>query len=80
MNSVKVWVKGQIAENIDRDFITIRDCYKEQGVYYTREAFYYELKEAIFTTEVVFDNMLGWYEKNVVLETNKIIQRLVITR
>jgi len=72
----KAWIPGVITEKIERDFYTIRDAYKEQGVIYKLELFDYELGNAIAVSDDYIATMIIWYKISVIFEVEMIINRL----
>lgn len=71
---------GKVAENIDRDFIAIRDIYRDEGVFYTLEMFDLELESAISESDYMLVTMICWYEIYVIFEVENIIKNLMIVR
>lgn len=59
---MKTWVIGKIADNINRDFIDIKNAYCENGVSYTKERFDRENKQAIKIADDALVSMIRWHE------------------
>jgi len=74
----KAWIPGVITENIERDFDTIRDVYKEQGVIYKLEMFDYEMGNAIAVSDDYIVTMIIWYKISVTFEVKMIIERAMV--
>lgn len=72
----KAWIPGVITENIERDFDTIRDLYKNQNVIYTLEMFDYEVGNAIAIADYIIESMIVWEGISVHFEVKMIIKRL----
>lgn len=55
---MKSWVQGKMAEEINRNFVTIRDLYREDGVYYAKEMFDLDNKNAIDAIDDVIESLI----------------------
>jgi len=64
---MKTWTIGKLANNINRDFINIKNAHLENGVLYTKERFNIENKQAIKIADDALVSMVYWYENYRVL-------------
>lgn len=73
---MKTWVIGKMADDIDRNFIDIKTNYRKNGVFYTKEMFVFENKQAIKVTDKILITMILWYDLFVIFMVELIIARL----